>query len=198
MRERRVTSFILPLAVLAGSASACTLGDTGEGVCDANGTICRVSSGDADVEQRLDDLEIVCETTFVLSGTFVESREQPVDLNGCWEVGTWTVNWDVDRQGCTPAPALPDTLVYVADRSGDPDIGDDIYSGFTFPADDNPDRQHMKVTTAGDGLCHANLEHYGWDSNNNILVNMQPTLQDDGTITGIGTWSLYREDPIWF
>jgi len=194
--RRNLRVFVLA-SLTTSSVAACDVSGSTDSICNESGTMCRVNSSEKGVDQRLDDLDIICETTFILSGTFTESRAQPADQNGCWEVGEWVVNWDVDFAGCTPAPELADSFKYEGVRGSSND-GDNIDSGFTFLNEPNNQRVHLKVTSASDGLCHANFEHYGDKGNNNVLISFNPTLEADGTLSGEGSWALYRDDPIWF
>ena len=61
-----------------------------------------------------------------------------------------------------------------------------------FQNDPTNERVNLKISTAGDGLCHGGMEHYGLD---NAVWSLYPTLQEDGTLEGTGTYSVYNEDP---
>ena len=92
----------LPLSGLLCAAAAFSLAVTG--ACAVGevpmGDGQRIPSGDPAVEARLDGLDIICESTLIVTGTFVEGIAQPAELLGCWPVGTWTVSATIDRLGC--------------------------------------------------------------------------------------------------
>jgi hypothetical protein len=138
---------------------------------------------------------------------------QPAGQNGCWPVGTWTITTEVEKAGCAPQPALPETLVYNVEFDEETTT-----IGVTFPSeppefcsngevccedgDDNDGdglideldpgcRLNLKISTEGDGLCHGSMDHYATD---NSVWSFRPTLQEDGSLSGIGTYALYRAD----
>ena len=61
-----------------------------------------------------------------------------------------------------------------------------------FANDPADERVNLKISTAGDSLCHGAMEHFGTD---NAVWALLPVLQLDGTLQGIGTYSVYNEDP---
>lgn len=147
----------------------------------------RIPADDPEIDERLDLLDIICESTLIVTGTFVEGAAPPADHLGCWPVGTWTINAEVDRLGCDPQPSLSEDHVYnvVFDEEANA-----IY--VAFANDPDQERVNLKISTAGDSLCHGGMEHFGTD---NAVWALLPVLQLDGTLQGIGTYSVYNEDP---
>ena len=137
--------------------------------------------------ERLDALDIICESTLIVTGTFVQGAEPPADHLGCWPVGTWTINTEVDRLGCDPQPSLSEDHVYNV-------VFDEEASSInvSFANDPEDERVNLKISTAGDSLCHGGMEHFGTDY---AVWSLLPVLQLDGTLQGIGTYSVYNEDP---
>ncbi len=163
---------------LIGALGACVTG--GESAYD------RVPGEDDD---RLDALKIVCETQLNVSGTFVEGTAQPDTHTGCWDVGTWTVNtFETAVEGCSPAPTLEAEYIFEA-RRDDEDAAD---TTIKYMNDPEFERVNLKITTAGDGLCHGAFSIFLEDFTE---VTLNPTLQADGTLSGIGAFRVHTEDP---
>lgn len=183
---RRIVLGIGLLGLMAG----CELGGAGEG--GGSDVPERIPSDEPGQDDRLDALGIICESTLLVSGTFEETMAQPPDRMGCWEVGIWTVNMvSVDFEGCDPQPQIDTTFTYEV-------TFDEETAGTEIRYLDDPEyeRLNLKITTAGDGLCHASFEHFGTDIfPDNVLLTLQPTLMEDGTISGIGAYAYYEEDP---
>lgn len=159
--------------------------ETGDGDGDGDGV--RIPADDPAVDERLDALGIICESTLSVTGTYAKGAEQPEDQHGCWPVGTWTIQATVDRLGCDPQPLLSSDYVY--DVTFDEDVNSIFVAFATDPADE---RVNLKISTAGDGLCHGAMDHFGTDY---AVWSFLPTLQADGTLSGSGTYSLFDEDP---
>jgi len=171
--------------VLAASLAACTPG----GVTPVdNGDVDRITSPEPGVDDRLDALGIICESTLTVTGTYTETMPRPPDNpgTGCWDVGTWVVRAVVDFLGCDPQEQLETEYVYEITRDEE-DQTNIEYMG-TF----DPDRMNLKVTSAGDGLCHGAFEHFRADG---VVFTFQPVKQNDGTLIGIGAYSVWEEDP---
>lgn len=176
----------LPLALTL--VGACALEDVEgpDNSMNGDGPV-RIPADDPAIDERLDALDIVCQSTLIVEGSYDPGDPPPEDHKGCWPVGTWTVNATIDRLGCDPQPELPEDFVYnvVFDEENTT-----INVGFANdPADE---RVNLKISTAGDGLCHGSMEHFALD---NTVWALQPTLQEDGTLKGIGTYSVFGEDP---
>lgn len=175
---------------LVGLVAGCEVGGSGEG---GGGEIPdRIANPEPGEDDRLDSLGIVCESALFVSGSYEPTMPQPDDRSGCWEVGIWTVNMvSVDRQGCDPQPAVDTAFTYEVTFDEDT-AGTEI----RFLDDPSNERLNLKITTSGDGLCHASFEHFGTDLfPDNVLLTLQPTLMEDGTISGIGAYAFYEDDP---
>ncbi len=175
---------------IALAASACAVGNVPEGGMTGDGPD-RIASEEPGVDDRLDALGIICESTLTVSGTFVESLAQPADLMGCWPIGTWTVTATVDRLGCDPQPAFGSedlALSWVYEVTYDEEASSHNVQFVGDPADE---RVNLKISTSGDSLCHGAMDHYALDG---TVVGFRPTLQLDGTIEGIGTYTVYSDD----
>ncbi len=164
---------------------ACGLDGVDDGM-GPEGNPLRIPADDPAVDERLDILDIACESTLTVTGTYTAGDPPPADHNGCWAVGTWTVNAAVDRLGCTEQPVLAD---YIYDVTYDEEAAS---VNVAFANDPNDDRVNLKISTAGDSLCHGTMEHFGLD---NTVWSLAPVLQLDGTLLGVGTYSVYNEDP---
>lgn len=173
------------LVFLAAASSACGLDGVDSGPI-SDGPI-RIPADEPAVDDRLDALEIICESTLIVTGTYLTGDPQPDGLNGCWPIGTWTVSATVDRLGCDPQPDLLEDMVYVV--SYDEEASSHNVSFSNDPADE---RVNLKISTSGDGLCHGTMDHFGVDG---TVWSFRPTLQEDGTLLGIGTYSVHQEDP---
>jgi len=165
---------------------ACALDSVDNGGGGDNSGL-RIPADDPAIDERLDILDIACESTLFVTGTYVPGDPPPADHNGCWPVGTWTINATVDRLGCDPQPSLIEDYVYdiiFDDENTTINVG--------FANDPDNERVNLKISTEGDSLCHGSMQHFGLD---NSVWNLSPTLQLDGTLSGIGTYSVYNEDP---
>jgi hypothetical protein len=138
---------------------------------------------------------------------------QPEGQNGCWPVGTWTFTAEVEQQGCDPQPALPEAMIYnvfyddesttigVGFPSDPPEVKEDGRDGCEDGMDNDGDGQvddldtgcrvNLKISTEGDGLCHGSMDHFAVDSS---VWAFRPTLQEDGSLSGIGTYAVHRLD----
>ena len=180
-----LSSIVVGMGLL--TLGACGLDGVDDGGPGGGDNPLRIPADDPAIDDRLDTLDIACESTLLVTGTYAAGDPPPADHNGCWPVGTWTINATVDRLGCTEQPELPADHVY--------DITfDDEATTINVLFANNPDdeRVNLKISTAGDGLCHGSMEHFGLD---NSVWALMPTLQEDGTLSGIGTYSVYNEDP---
>jgi hypothetical protein len=192
-RFRSLRIAVLSLS-LASAAAGCDLedgppgmGGGGEGGAGGgtDSTPSRIPSGDSAYEQMLDDLGIICESTLTVTGSFTEGAAQPSDLNGCWPVGTWRIEAAIDRQGCDPQTPIDGEFVYEVTHEEDTD---DV----TFVTDPSDERVNLKINTDGTGLCLGAFEHYGLA---NDVITFRPVLQEDGSITGIGSYQVHTQDP---
>lgn len=172
-------------ALLASSLVACAL-DGVNGPGDQNGEVERIPSPEPGVDDRLDALGIICESTLTVTGTYTPTTAQPPDHLGCWEVGIWTVKTAINFLGCDPQEELATEYVYEITRD-DEDVTNVAYQG-----DFDPERMNLKITTQGDSLCHGSFEHFREDG---VVFTFQPVLQLDGTLLGQGAYSVWAEDP---
>jgi hypothetical protein len=174
------------LLSLAASTGACALDGVDGGDPPVGDGPFRIPSDDPSDDDRLDTLQIICESTLSVTGTFVAGLpEQPDDMNGCWPVGTWTVSATVDRLGCDPQPEI-ETFVYEVtfdEENSTHNVG--------FPADPTNERVNLKISTSGDSLCHGSMDHYDVDG---TVWGFRPTLQLDGSLEGTGTYTVHQED----
>jgi hypothetical protein len=174
---------------LAAALGACAAPAPG-GPIGGNGPD-RIPADDPADDERLDALGIICQSTLNVTGTFVQGIDQPADLNGCWPVGTWTVNATIDRLGCDPQPnfgADEFTESFVYDVTYDEE-NTQILVGYANDPDD--ERVNLKISTAGDSLCHGSMDHFALDG---TVIGFRPTLQLDGTLEGIGTYTVFSDD----
>jgi hypothetical protein len=172
------------------AAGACAVGNVPPGTMTDDGPE-RIPSGDESVEARLDGLDIICESTLLVTGTFAPGLAQPVDMMGCWPVGTWTLSATIDRLGCDPQPdfqtgEFAESWVYEVTYDEETTT-----TNMVFVNNPTDDRVNFKITTAGDSLCHGAMDHFQLD---NTVIGFRPTLQLDGTLTGIGTYTVHEED----
>ncbi len=171
--------------ILGVSIAACTPG--GVGNVD-NGDFRRIASSEPGVDDRLDALGIICESTLTVTGTYTETTPRPPDNQGtgCWDVGTWVVKAVVDFQGCDPLVPLEAEYVYEVTRD------EEDQTNIEYMGEFDPERMNLKVTSAGDGLCHGGFEHFRADG---VVFTFQPVKQNDGTLIGIGSVAVWEEDP---
>lgn len=127
----------------------------------------------------------------IVTGTFVEGAVQPAELMGCWPVGTWTVSATIDRLGCDPQPMFTDnefTESYVYEVTYDEEAST---HNVLFMNDPSDERVNLKISTAGDSLCHGGFDHFALDG---TVIGFRPTLQLDGTLQGIGMYTVHKDD----
>ncbi len=182
MKSGLLRSSLLSLTCV-GAFGACQLDsfEPGEGVM-------RIPNEDPAKDVRLDQLGIICESDYIVTGTFVPGAvAQPEDMNGCWAVGTWTITATPEFVGCSPQPEVPTDLVYEVTFDEEAST-----INVTYVSDPSAERVNLKISTAGDGLCHGSMEHFGLDFG---VWSVNPTLQLDNTLLGIGKYSLYDAEP---
>jgi hypothetical protein len=184
MTASRFASIIL----LAGFMGGCALDDV-SGPGTGGDTPTRIPSDDPAVDERLDNLGIICESTLLVTGTVIETQAEPADHNGCWPPGTWKLTVAMDWQGCTPQEDISGEYIYEVTRD------DESYTNIVYLADPDNERLNLKISAAGDGLCHAGFEHFGFNGDNRVVVTFQPTRQADNTLVGSGSYAFWEEDP---
>ena len=155
-------------------ASACDVGGADDG-----------DDGDDGPEDR-----ITCMAELSVTGTFAMSAPQPIDVQGCWPVGTWTFSTAVVSNDCTPAPTLLPSYQFRVDRdttAAEPDLTW-IYTAVT-PSDPTAD---VSVTSGGGGLCSGHFNIYSADGL--TVWNLTPALQLGGAINGNGMYEVHTLD----
>lgn len=185
----------LALGVAVLGLGACSLDPVGSstppradaGAVDPGNLPTRIPNAmDPEYDPNLDALGIVCQTTMTLTGTFQEGEPQPADLNGCWPVGTWTVQTQLDFVGCDPQEPIAQEFVYTVQRIDDSNV-------VIFDADPDNERVNFKISTDSSGGCFGGFEHYGLDLR---VINLQPDLlPGTTTLTGEGFFQVWLEDP---
>jgi hypothetical protein len=151
-----------------------------------NGDVVRIPSDDPKDDERLDALDIICESTLLVTGTYEPGDPPPADHKGCWPVGVWTINATIDRLGCDPQV---EPMQFKYNITHDDEAGT---INVAYMDDPTNERVNLKISTAGDGLCHGNMEHFGTDF---AVWGFFPTLQLDGTLSGKGVYTLHKEEP---
>ncbi len=183
--HHRVGSLLLALIGLLAASAGCGLEEV-EGPAGTIDNPVRIPSPEPGVDDRLDALGIICESTLVVTGTYTETEPQPADVGGCWDVGTWRFTVAVDFQGCDPQVPLTQEFVYEITRD------EDLNTNIIYQADPTAERVNLKVTSSGDGLCKGGFEHYFEDG---TVWTFRPTKERDNTLTGGGLFTLWEEDP---
>jgi hypothetical protein len=208
LRSRLLGGCALSLVALG----ACAVGDVPPGQMNGDAPD-RIASDVPGIDDRLDGLGIICESTMTVTGTFEPGIAQPAEVLGCWPVGKWTLSATIDRLGCDPQPPFAESYVY--NVTYDEELST---VGVTFPGeppevcsngqtccedstdndgdglidDDDPGcRVNLKISTAGDSLCHGAMDHFMLDG---TVIGFRPTLQLDGTLQGIGTYTVHPDD----
>lgn len=150
-----------------------------------------------DTDDRNEELGIVCEGVFNLTGTFVAGTPgRPADVSGCWPVGTWTFTASLAESTCPAGPdgtaaaiaVLPSYRFTVGRVEGNDMQGYvDTYSW----AGDISAVRRLKVTAGGGGECEGGLELFSADGTQ--FWNMKPN-QTGGVLSGTGEYALYNEN----
>lgn len=179
---------LLSGALLLTSLAGCELETIPPGGMPPGGNgYTRIPSSDPSYDERLDQLGIVCQSTFQVSGTYVQSEARPpeVEADDCWPLGTWTIAAVVDFEGCSPQPE-PQEYVY--------EVGfdEDLNWTITNVNDPEQERQNMKITIDSSNLCLGSFEHFAEDF---TVWAFKPTMDPTGLIEGAGTFAVYTEDP---
>ena len=164
---------------LVGILAGCSLDDGG------GASVTRIP-GDPVEDARLDSLNIICQSSLTVTGTFTPNPVQPPpeDFTGCGGVGTWNVDVAVDRVGCNPQPTPP-SFVY--------EVTYDIEAAVlevAFPADPTNERVNLKITADASG-CIGAFDHFELD---NSVWAIQAPLQPDNTLVGTGEYTVFEFD----
>ena len=134
-------------------------------------------------------LGIVCNTTYKLSGSFVQTESQPSDAVGCWPVGTWTFTAAMDTNQCNPAPMiLPQYQITVGETS---DVDGEYDWTYSFTTDTTA-HTLLKVSGDGGGICQGGFEVFSNDGKQ--VWNMKPSLETGNVLDGFGEYALYDTD----
>jgi hypothetical protein len=129
----------------------------------------------------------VCSAYLSVAGTFAESRAaDPLEVKGCWPVGTWTFKATLEQNECAEPPTLEEEYAFLVERDED---GKETYQYLTDP---NWERVYIKVTSGGGGLCEGGLEVFSEDGTK--VLNLKPALQADATLTGFGEYDIFKVD----
>lgn len=180
--------FALSIMLAGFLGTGCALDPVG-GPGGGDGEPTRIPSGDEEFEDRLDALGIVCESTLIVTGSVTPTDPQPAESNGCWPVGIWNVTVAMDRVGCSPQEAIEGEYVYEVTRD------DESATNIIYQADPDGERLNLKITAAGDSLCHASFEHFGYNGDDRVVLTFQPTRQLDDSLSGAGSYAFWEEDP---
>jgi hypothetical protein len=161
----RVPHAVLGLTLALGAAPGCLSGSP-------------PSTGD-----RQQQLGIICEAQVRIAGQFQASAAPPSDVFGCWPVGTWTFSASIESTDCASPPALEPRYAFSVTRDAD------ALETYRFLNEPTRPGVKLKVSSGGSGLCEGGLMIYSPDRK--TLVNLKPTLNADGTVTGNGEVELY-------
>lgn len=142
-----------------------------------------LSSPSSPTGDRQQQLGIVCEAEVKIAGHFEASAARPADVFGCWPVGTWTFAAKVESTDCASPPALESQYSFAVARDSD------AIETYRYLNASSPAGVQLKVSSGGSGLCEGGLMIYSPDRK--TLVNLKPTLNPDGTVTGNGEIELY-------
>jgi hypothetical protein len=149
-----------------------------------------------ETDDRNEELGIICEARFDLSGTFVAGTpSRPAELSGCWPVGEWTFTAKLAENSCTTPEGGAATIAtlpsyrFTVGRVEGADMQGyvDTYSW----AGDMAAVRRLKVTAGGGGECEGGLELFSADGTQ--FWNMKPN-QTGGVLTGTGEYALYNEN----
>lgn len=166
-KNRRILEAVLGATLALGSLPGCT------------------RSGPDPEQQRRQTLGIQCEAQLAVKGSFQPGAPQPADVVDCWPDGTWTFSAATVQNDCPAAPAL--AAQYVVQVTHDAD-GNEIV---TYAADPTS-HANVKITTHGPtGGCQGAFEFYSADGRQ--LANFKPDLQSDGTLSGNGSFTVFKD-----
>ena len=137
------------------------------------------------------NVELVCAAPVSIVGTFAEETAQPVEISGCWPIGTWSFAVTVGEHDCgdVPAPLANYQIRFERDLEADQPDYTWISSYLTDPTDETVE---ISVTSGGGGLCEADLQIFSADGRN--VWNLHPALQADATLNGQGEFMIYSGD----
>lgn len=143
-----------------------------------------------ETDDRNEELGIICEAVFNLTGTFVAGTPgRPAEVSGCWPVGEWTFTASIADNACPTAPAILPSYRFTVGRIEGADMQGyvDTYSW----AGDISAVRRLKVTAGGGGECEGGLELFSADGTQ--FWNMKPN-QTGGVLSGTGEYALYNEN----
>ncbi len=177
-------SFIVSFVVGCGLAvvsSACGGGSS-------NSIASRIDNSDPAYNQRLDDLGIVCESTYSISGSFTPDPEaDPNDESKCPD-GAWKFTLTSTFVGCSPQPELKQEFAYTVKTD------ENDFTSATFDADPDSDSVNLKLETSGGASdCNAIFEHLFVDVLTSYKFEPQMFLEDN-TISGKGFYTVWEDD----
>lgn len=138
-------------------------------------------------KNRQQILGIQCEAQLTISGTFTPGMAQPVDVFGCWPVGTWTFTATVGSSDCSSTPQLEPQYSVVVTHDAVTEL-----QSYAYATDPANQRVLLGVSSGGAGLCEGGFSIFSADGKS--VVTLKPTLHADGTITGTGEYELYDHD----
>jgi len=143
-----------------------------------------------ETDDRNEELGIICEAVFNLTGTFVAGTPgRPADVSGCWPVGEWTFTASIADNSCPTTPAILPSYRFTVGRIEGADMQGyvDTYNW----AGDIAAVRRLKVTAGGGGECEGGLELFSADGTQ--FWNMKPN-QTGGVLSGTGEYALYNEN----
>ncbi len=136
--------------------------------------------------------ELLCSAELTFAGSFAVGTPKPLEISGCWPIGTWTFTAAVGVHDCAAAPTpLPQYQIRV-DRdltSEDPDFSW-LYTYVTDPAAPSS----VSVTSGGGGLCEGIVLVFSADGK--TVWNMHPALQADNSLNGTGDYEIHTVSQI--
>jgi hypothetical protein len=149
----------------------------------ASGCVGGALSGD-----NRNELGIQCEAALKIDGTFTASQAQPVDVFGCWPVGSWRFTTTVTSSDCATAPALEQEYTFEVTR--------DAEESYRISYTNDPGWPSIKMKVSGDGggFCAGGFEIFSADGR--TVTNLKPTLQAGGVLAGHGEYIVYDQSQI--
>jgi hypothetical protein len=137
-------------------------------------------------DNRMTALGLQCDADLAITGSFVQEVAKPVEIEGCWPVGTWTFKASAVANRCPDAPTFENEYKFRVTRDAE---DNESYEYLTNPA---YERIRIKVTSGGSGLCEGGVTI--WSLDGKTIWNMKPNLHADNHLDGQGEYEIYGED----
>ncbi|MGQ0504839.1 MAG: hypothetical protein ACT4TC_05925 [Myxococcaceae bacterium] len=132
----------------------------------------------------------ICAANYSLMGNLVLERPAPMEIIGCWPVGTWNIIPTLKSNTCAGTPRTSSVYRFKVTRTQD----EEQHEAYEYlqPASEAKPRYLLKVTSGGGEECEGHLEIFS-DTGTEVF-NITASLKEDNSIVGFADYTVFEKD----